>query len=124
VKKAQFVNRARKGFTLLEALFAVLIVAILAAIAVPMYANTRKQSADDSCMNNVRAIATAESKYKFENGVYTATIANLEAGYGLAKVPSCPWDASAYTTVITGAAVKVECASTDASHADNEITLN
>jgi prepilin-type N-terminal cleavage/methylation domain-containing protein len=99
VKKSAFMFRGgRKGFTLLEALFAVLIVAILAAIAVPMYANTKKQSAKDTCMSNIRAIATAESKYKFENGGYTNNAASELINQGLAETPKCP----------TGAAYKLD----------------
>jgi len=90
MKKACFVRGARKGFTLLEALFAVLIVAILAAIAVPMYANTKKSSAYDTCMFFFSATATAESKYKFENGAYTDNATSQLINQGLAVTPKCP----------------------------------
>jgi prepilin-type N-terminal cleavage/methylation domain-containing protein len=91
VKKAQFVNRARKGFTLLEALFAVLIIAVLAAVAIPMYSNTKAASASQTCINNIKSIATAECKYKFENGSYdTTTETTSLINHGLAEWPTCP----------------------------------
>jgi prepilin-type N-terminal cleavage/methylation domain-containing protein len=89
---------ARKGFTLLEALFAVLIVAVLAAVAVPMYTNTRAQAQHDTCLSNIRAIASAEAKYKFENGGYIDNTTDQLVGQGLATTPKCP----------TGAAYKID----------------
>src|SRR5215210_5412174 len=105
VKKSAFMFRGgRKGFTLLEALFAVLIVAILAAIAVPMYASTKKESAKTTCLTNIRAIGTAESKYKFENGGYTNNASSELLGQGLAETPKCPTgaDYDIDTTTVAG----------------------
>src|SRR3954470_8380064 len=97
MKKLHFVTHgARKGFTLLEALFAVLIIAILAAVAVPMYASTKSQSELKTCMSNVRAIESAEVKYALENGSYTKIGTDL-IGQGVAQFPTCPKDGATYT---------------------------
>ena len=125
MKKACFARGARKGFTLLEALFTVLIVAILAAVAVPLYSNTRTQAAKDTCLNNVRAIATAESKYKFDNGSYLddASSPVASAGlltYGLAEYPKCPLGDS-YTVTTTSGVTTVKCS--NATHTANKMDL-
>src|SRR5579864_6065782 len=93
-------GRVRSGFTLLEVLFTVLIVAILAAVAVPLYSNTKSSSETTTCANNIQAIATAESKYKFDNGSYsTATAATDLLNEGIAVWPTCPGGTGTYSVV-------------------------
>ena len=88
-------RRFRSGFSLLEVLFTVLILAVLAALAVPLYSNTRADAEQKACMGNVRALASAEANYKFDNGDYTANASDL-VGCGVAAVPTCPTDGAAY----------------------------
>lgn len=100
----------RPGFTLLEVLFTVLIVAILAAVAVPLYSNTKTQSETDTCKNNIQAIATAESKYKFDfNSYSTATASTDLINEGLAVWPKCPKTGGTYTVVVSGTGIKISC---------------
>jgi prepilin-type N-terminal cleavage/methylation domain-containing protein len=104
------IRRVRSGFTLLEVLFTVLIVAILAAVAVPLYTNSKTSSETTTCKNNIQAIATAESKYKFDNGSYsTANAATDLLSEGLAAWPACPLAGGVYTVVTSGTGVKVSC---------------
>jgi prepilin-type N-terminal cleavage/methylation domain-containing protein len=114
----------RGGFSLLEVLFTVLILAVLAAVAVPLYSNTKASAAVSACKSNVQALANAESKYKFENGSYTTTASNLVSGYGVAAVPVCPGDGSAYTLTASGNTLTITCGSTLSGHSANTITLN
>jgi prepilin-type N-terminal cleavage/methylation domain-containing protein len=125
VKKAILIGRkARRGFTLLEALFAVLIVAILAAIAVPMYANTKKEAAYNACLDNIRAIATAESKYKFENGGYTDNASSQLISQGLAMTPKCPTGADyKIDTTTTAGHVIITCKDATVYNHSTDATL-
>lgn len=109
----------RPGFSLLEVLFTVLILAVLAAVAVPLYSSTKSDAETKACMSNVRAIATAESKYKFDNGAYTTTGTNL-VGEGIAQMPVCPKDGSAYTLTLNGSQITITCSG---SHASNTTTI-
>jgi prepilin-type N-terminal cleavage/methylation domain-containing protein len=117
------IGRVRSGFTLLEVLFTVLIVAILAAVAVPLYSSTKTTSETTTCKNNIQAIATAESKYKFDNNAYsTANAATDLLNEGLAAWPACPTTGGTYS--IAGAAagpVTISCSI--AAHAANSMTM-
>jgi type IV pilus assembly protein PilA len=66
---------SRKGFSLVELLAVVMILAVLAAIAIPMYINSRKTAAARVCISNITAIAAAESAWATRNGgyIYDAT---------------------------------------------------
>lgn len=102
------------GFSLVELLAVVLILAVLAAVAVPLYINTRKSAAARACKGNLAAIAAAASAYALRNGQYPSA-ANVLAAYdatalpdtgligapeGLSSSMSCPLDNVDY--VITG----------------------
>jgi type IV pilus assembly protein PilE len=100
----------RSGFTLLEVLFTVLIVAILAAVAVPLYSNTKTSSETTTCKNNIQAIANAESKYKFDNNAYsTANAATDLLNEGLAAWPTCPKSGGTYSVAVSGTGIKISC---------------
>ena len=77
----QQVKRDERGFTLIELMVVVVIIAILAAIALPLFLNQRAKAADARAVANVREAATAVVLYYQENGTAPADIAAL-SGYG------------------------------------------
>lgn len=105
------VRKNRRGFSLVELLAVVLILAVLAGVAVPVYLNQRKKSADRACQANITAIAKAESMYLLSNSGYTATIGNLVGGQGggLAETPKCPLSGGSYTLTLTSGVLTIAC---------------
>jgi len=68
-----------QGFTLIELLVVIIIIGILAAIAIPVFLNQRQKGWDAAIKSDLKNAATAEETFLTDNGVYTATIADLEA---------------------------------------------
>ncbi len=71
-------NRLQKGFTLIELMIVIAIIAILAAILIPNFLHARAQSQSASCQGNEKQLATALEEYAVDhNGTYPATFAAL-----------------------------------------------
>ena len=64
----------RKGFTLIELLIVVVIIGILAAIAIPKFANTKEKAYIASMKSDLRNLVTAEEAYFADSVKYTGTI--------------------------------------------------
>src|SRR5215211_8181735 len=60
------------GFTLIELMVVVLIIAILIAIAIPTFLGARSQAQDRVAQSNLRNALTAEKTYYVDNQAYTA----------------------------------------------------
>ena len=61
-------SRNKKGFTLIELLIVVVIIGILAAIAIPKFANTKEKAYLAAMKSDLRNIATYEEQYAADNG--------------------------------------------------------
>jgi type IV pilus assembly protein PilA len=83
--------RSRNGFTLIELLIVVVIIGILAAIAIPKFANTKEKAYVTTMKSDLRNLVTAEESYFADNVTYTT---NLGTGF----------NASAGVTVTIGTA--------------------
>jgi prepilin-type N-terminal cleavage/methylation domain-containing protein len=59
-----------KGFTLIELMIVVAIIAIIAAIAIPNLLRSRMQSNESSAIGNLRTIIGAETAYAAANSAY------------------------------------------------------
>ena len=60
-------NKRRGGFTLVEIMIVVAIIALLAAIAVPGFLRARKRSQASKVLNELRLIDSAVDQYAIEN---------------------------------------------------------
>jgi len=65
----------RKGFTLIELLIVVVIIGILAAIAIPKFANTKEKAYIASMKSDLRNLVTAEEAYFADSIKYAGTTA-------------------------------------------------
>ncbi|CAN5738551.1 N/A [soil metagenome] len=76
----------RKGFTLIELLIVVVIIGILAAIAIPKFANTKEKAVVASMKSDLRNLVTAQEGFFSDNqdyaGSHAATQANGIGGAG------------------------------------------
>lgn len=71
----------RKGFTLIELLIVVVIIGILAAIAIPKFANTKEKAYVASMKSDLRNLVTAEEAYFSDNNSTYGLIADLGTNY-------------------------------------------
>src|ERR1700738_4937990 len=68
---------ARRGFTLIELLIVVVIIGILAAIAIPKFANTKTKAYTAAMKSDLRNLVTAEEAYFADSVKYANTIGQL-----------------------------------------------
>jgi prepilin-type N-terminal cleavage/methylation domain-containing protein len=72
----QNINKRRGGFTLVEIMIVVAIIALLAAIAVPGFLRARKRSQATRVLNDLRMIDAAVDQYAIETNRSTGNTVN------------------------------------------------
>jgi type IV pilus assembly protein PilA len=103
---------ARKGFTLIELLIVVVIIGILAAIAIPKFANSKNKAYVTAMKSDLRNLVTAEEAFFSDSTYYTdaTTLVSKNAfknssGVGIPTVTTGAgfWSATVTHSQLTGA---------------------
>ena len=80
----------RSGFTLIELMIVIAIIAILAAVLVPNMVRARSRGQLTACTSNLRNIGTAVEMYNVDaKGRYPLLLSDLTPKY-LKTIPECP----------------------------------
>ena len=89
-------KRMLKGFTLVEIMIVVAIIAILAAVAIPNFVRYRKTSQMNACISNLKQIQAAVEQAKM-GGVATPGWTDIVGSDKYIKVtPTCPAGTATY----------------------------
>ena len=86
MKRQQKMKRQQNrkgGFTLLELLMVVIIIAILASLALPQYIKASEKARGTEALQLLGAVRTAQTRYRAQSpvGNYTAAFADLDIGF-------------------------------------------
>ncbi|MDP3790196.1 MAG: prepilin-type N-terminal cleavage/methylation domain-containing protein [Candidatus Omnitrophota bacterium] len=112
---------SRGGFTLVEIMIVVAIVAIALSIAVPNYLTVSKVSRKTVCINNIKKIQAAVDEYAMERnidsgiGLTPQQEEDIYANYLRGGEPTCP-SGGEYIIETIGSNPQVRCTREDEGH--------
>ncbi len=77
--------RCRRGFTLVELLVVIVVLAVLAAIVLPKFMNSSQRSKESALRSDLKLLRNAVGLFQADTGTYPATLADLAATSAPAK---------------------------------------
>ncbi|MFH1329286.1 MAG: prepilin-type N-terminal cleavage/methylation domain-containing protein [Actinomycetota bacterium] len=96
-----------EGFTLIELMVVVMIIAVLIAIAIPSFLGFRKSAQDRSAQSEIRNVLLTEKAFWLERGAYTQLAADIIALEPNAKINASP--ALGVFIDLNGASTNIVC---------------
>jgi len=101
----------KRGFTLIELLVVVLILAILTAVALPLYLRSVQDAEEQACKTNMKTIANAVQAHHVRNRTAAYFSGSVDATASVAGgsledlqvAPICPGDGTLYAVSNIGA---------------------
>ena len=110
-------KKMKKGFTLVEIMIVVAIIAILAAVAIPNFIKYRKTSQMNACISNMKQIQGAAEQAKLAG----KSVTDEEVMYGakgyIKTKPKCPEKGTDYTvTESQDGEVTITCSGGDTDY--------
>src|SRR2546427_9282535 len=106
----RLVQMNRKGFTLIELLIVVVIIGILAAIAIPKFANTKEKAYLASMKSDLRNLITAEEAYFADSVKYTSNLGTAYATTTGVVGPTITVTADGFTANVSHTTTTKTCA--------------
>ena len=99
----------RKGFTLIELLIVVVIIGILAAIAIPKFANTKEKAYLASMKSDLRNLVTAEEAYFADSVKYTTNLGTAYSTTSGVVGPTIAVTADGWTANVSHTTTTKQC---------------
>jgi type IV pilus assembly protein PilA len=96
-----------QGFTLIELMVVVMIIAVLIAIAIPSFLGFRKSAQDRAAQSEIRNVLLSEKAYWLQHGAYTQTAGDITALEPNAKIAATP--ATGVFLDLNGASSNIVC---------------
>jgi len=111
---------SRRGFTLVEIMIVVAVMAILMSVALPNYLKSGKSTAKNACILNLRQIDGAMEQWAMNNNISAGTVPSASQddeiySYVDGGMPRCP-SVGEYTIHAIGALPQVTCSREDEGH--------
>ena len=78
-------RKSSKGFTLVELLVVIVILAVLAAIVLPKFMDSGKRSKESALKSDLKIVRNAISLFQTDTGYYPAQLSDLTAASAPAK---------------------------------------
>jgi len=112
--------RSRKGYTLVEIMIVIAVIAILMSVAVPNYLKSGKIASKNACILNLRQIDGAMEQWAMDNNISTGTVPSSSQedqiyNYVEGGKPTCP-SRGEYTLNAVSSNPQVSCSREDEEH--------